>query len=104
MKPLFFLALACLLADESTVAVAADAARHDAPCQPVHAADAQADVKASAECIASRGASHRLWIVGETHGTRETPMLVEALAACAKRAGREIASPAEARKMFGVGH
>ena len=30
--------------------------------------------------------------------------LIEALAACARRAGREIASPAEARKIFGTRH
>src|ERR1700758_2241564 len=37
-------------------------------------------------------------------GTKVTSngQLVEALAACARRAGREIASPAEARKLFGV--
>jgi uncharacterized protein (DUF849 family) len=37
-------------------------------------------------------------------GTKVTSngQLVEALAACARRAGREIASPAEARKIFGV--
>jgi uncharacterized protein (DUF849 family) len=39
-------------------------------------------------------------------GTKATSngQLVEALAACAKRAGREVASPAEARKIFGTRH
>jgi uncharacterized protein (DUF849 family) len=30
--------------------------------------------------------------------------LIEAIAACARRAGREIASPTEARQIFGVRH
>ncbi len=30
--------------------------------------------------------------------------LIESLAACARRAGREIASPAEARQIFGIRH
>src|SRR5260221_9894726 len=30
--------------------------------------------------------------------------LIEAIAACARRAGREIASPAEARQIFGTRH
>jgi uncharacterized protein (DUF849 family) len=39
-------------------------------------------------------------------GTKVTSngQLIEALAACARRAGREIASPAEARTIFGVRH
>jgi len=39
-------------------------------------------------------------------GTKVTSngQLVEALAACARKAGREVASPAEARKIFGVRH
>ena len=39
-------------------------------------------------------------------GTKVTSngQLVEGLAACARRAGREIASPAEARQIFGVRH
>ena len=30
--------------------------------------------------------------------------LIETIAACARRAGREIASPAEARRIFGIRH
>jgi hypothetical protein len=30
--------------------------------------------------------------------------LIEAIAACARNAGRDIASPAEARQIFGVRH
>jgi uncharacterized protein (DUF849 family) len=30
--------------------------------------------------------------------------LIESIAACARRAGREIANPAEARRIFGIGH
>jgi uncharacterized protein (DUF849 family) len=39
-------------------------------------------------------------------GTKVTSngQLVEAIAACARRAGREIASPAEARQIFGTRH
>jgi len=39
-------------------------------------------------------------------GTKVTSngQLVEALAVCARRAGRDIASPAEARRIFGVRH
>src|SRR3974390_503304 len=39
-------------------------------------------------------------------GTKVTSngQLIEALAACARRAGRDIASPAEARKIFGTKH
>ncbi len=39
-------------------------------------------------------------------GTKVTSngQLIEALAACARRAGREIASPAQARKIFGTRH
>jgi uncharacterized protein (DUF849 family) len=39
-------------------------------------------------------------------GTKVTSngQLIEAIAACARRAGREIASPAEARQIFGTRH
>ena len=39
-------------------------------------------------------------------GTKVTSngQLIEAIAACARRAGREIASPAEAREIFGTRH
>jgi 3-keto-5-aminohexanoate cleavage enzyme len=30
--------------------------------------------------------------------------LIESIATCARNAGREIASPAEARQIFGIGH
>lgn len=37
------------------------------------------DLRAAGQRIACIGASRRLWIVAEVHGTRETPALVEAL-------------------------
>jgi uncharacterized protein (DUF849 family) len=39
-------------------------------------------------------------------GTKVTSngQLIESIAACARRAGREIATPAEARQIFGILH
>jgi uncharacterized protein (DUF849 family) len=42
--------------------------------------------------------------LGEGKKVDSNGPLVEAVAACARRAGREIAGPAEARKIFGVRH
>ena len=42
--------------------------------------------------------------LGDGRKVTSNGQLVEALAACARNAGREIASPAEARKIFGVRH
>jgi uncharacterized protein (DUF849 family) len=42
--------------------------------------------------------------LGDGTKVKSNGQLIESIAACARRAGRDIASPAEARQIFGIRH
>jgi len=75
---LFFPAIFCVSAAGLSVSESAHAGEVAAP-QACAKTSAVRDIKDAAKRIECLGASRRLWIVGEIHGTRETPQLVEAL-------------------------
>lgn len=75
---LFFSAILCVTAAALSISKSAHADEVAGP-QACAKTTAVHDIKDAAKRIACFGASRRLWIVGEIHGTREIPQLVEAL-------------------------
>lgn len=84
---LLFSAIFCVTTAGLSISESAHAGEVAAP-QACAKTGPLGDIKDAAKRIDCLGSSRRLWIVGEIHGTRETPQLVEVLLDRASAAGK----------------